>query len=392
MTRFIPFAGGFRPFFLFAGVDAPFNMALWLLAYFAPAWWPADAIPAMYWHAHEMIFGFVAAAIGGFLLTAVPGWTGRSSYAGAPLAALAAIWLAGRIAMLPWLGIPPVIAAVVDLAFFPALVITLTPPLVRARKLRNMPFAVLLTILFLANLAFHLGLMGRFGGGVTMGLGIAIDVVAILIVVIGGRIVPAFTRSGLARRGIAVEIAPHPWLEYTAIAAVVAALAADLISPNSTDNGIVALIAGAAQAVRLAQWQGQRTLGDPLIWVLHLGYGWLALAFLLKGIWLIAGAEFAMKWLHALTAGAFATMILAVMTRASLGHTGRALIAPRPIALAYLSLSVAALVRVFGPAVVPGAYDATIALAGGIWIAGFLLFLAVFAPILLRARADGRPD
>ncbi len=206
MSRFVLLAVGLRPFFLLAGVDAIFNMGLWLAVYIHPGFWPADTIPAMYWHSHEMLFGFVAAAIAGFLLTAVPGWTGEKSYAGWRLATLAALWTAGRVAMFPILYCPMNLAALIDLAFFPALVATLSPPLLRSRKLRNLPFVALLTLLFAANLIFHLGRLNILAGGELTALVATIDIVQILVAVVGGRIIPAFTKSGLSSLGIPVEI------------------------------------------------------------------------------------------------------------------------------------------------------------------------------------------
>lgn len=382
--------GGFRPFFLLAGLDAVFNMAVWLLVYRHPDAWPPDGIAPVYWHAHEMMFGFIAAAIGGFLLTAVPGWTNRPPYAGLPLAALVAVWLAGRVAMAATGDLSPVTVAVLDLAFFPALVLALAPPLLRAGQWRNLPFVPLLTFLFLADLLFHLGNLGIVANGQMIGLGLALDIVAILIVVIGGRIIPAFTRNGLLRQGVSIAIPPRPWLDHAAVAAIVAVLLGDILFPQSPVNGAIALAAAAIQAARLAQWHGHRTLRDPLIWVLHIGYGWLVLALLLKGLWFVEGAAFAAKWIHAFTAGAFATMILAVMTRAALGHTGRGLTAPRPIAVAYLLVTLAALVRVFGGTLFPDSYDGIILAAGLIWIGAFGLFVLVYAPILLSPRADGK--
>ena len=391
MSRFVLFAQGLRPFFLLAGLDALFNIALWLCVYFHPALWPADALPSPYWHGHEMIFGFIAAAIAGFLLTAVPGWTGRSSYAGAPLIALAALWLLGRIAFLPFAGVGKIAAGAVDLAFFPALALTLAPTLIKARKLRNLPFLVLLTALFIANLLFYLGWTDVLPGGELTGLMLAVDVILLLVTIVGGRIIPAFTRSGLKLRGSAVEIGANPWVEGAVIAAMLAVLVGDLVAPMSEANGIVAFIAALAQFVRWAQWKGRHTLGEPLIWVLHLGYAWIVVGLALKGCLFLFQAAFAAKWLHAFTIGAFSTMVLAVMTRASLGHTGRALLAPKPMTAAYLLLTLAALVRVFGPAVAPQYYDTTIALTGAAWLLAFVLFVIVYGPILTRPRADGRP-
>jgi uncharacterized protein involved in response to NO len=388
--RFAVLRGGFRPFFLLAGLDAVFNMVVWLAAYRHPDIWPPGAIAPVYWHAHEMMFGFIAAAIGGFLLTAVPNWTDRPPYAGIPLAALAAVWLAGRIAMAATGDLSPVVVAIVDLAFFPALVLALAPPLLRAGRWRNLPFVPLLTFLFLADLVFHLGNLEAVAGGQMIGLGLALDIVAILIVVIGGRIIPAFTRNGLMQYGVSIAIRQRAWLDNAAIASIVAVLLGDILFPQSPVNGAIALAAAAIQAARLAQWHGHRTARDPLIWVLHAGYAWLVLALFLKGIWLVAGATFATKWIHAFTAGAFATMILAVTTRASLGHTGRALKAPRLIAIAYLLVTLAALVRVFGGTLFPGFYDGIILAAGLIWIGAFGLFVLVYAPMLLSPRLDGK--
>lgn len=384
------FGYGFRPFFLFAAIDALANMAVWLCAFLTPKIWPRQAIPAMYWHAHEMLFGFVGAAIAGFLLTAVPGWTGRKSYSGAPLMTLFATWLAGRIAMLPGL-VPEIAAGTIDLIFFPALALTLAPSLIKARKIRNLPFLLIITGLFLSNLSFHLGLASIWNMGIPIGLGLGLDIVTVLIVIVGGRIIPAFTKSGLARFGVVMQLSSSRLREVLAIGSVLAMFLADMIVPNSVIDGLFSLLAGCAQLIRLSQWQSHRTFRDPLIWVLHLGYLWLGAALLLKGIFFLTGAPFAEKWIHAFTVGTFTTMIIAVMTRASLGHTGRALIAPKPISTSYLLISVAGVLRIFGGLPVPNDYDWAIAIAGIAWIASFAIFIWVYAPILSGPRADGKP-
>jgi uncharacterized protein involved in response to NO len=385
------FSYGFRPFFLLAGLAALINMAVWLCVYFHPSLWPEHAVPAMYWHAHEMLFGFAAAAIGGFLLTAVPNWTGQKSCSGLPLICLTGLWLAGRIAMAPLGVLAPVAASAIDLAFFPALILVLAPPLVRARKQRNLMFVGLLTVLFLANLVFHLGVDGVFPAGEYIGLGIALDIVSLLIVIIGGRIIPAFTKGGMARHGIVISIPPNKWLEIFSIASIVAVLAGDMAMPLSPWNGLVALTAALAQALRLAQWQRHRTARDPLVWVLHVGYAWLVVGLGLKAVWLLTALPFAEKWIHALTIGAFTTMILAVMTRASLGHSGRTLVAPPGIPACYGLVTIAALIRVFAPALFPDRYDEIVAISGILWIAAFGIYLFVYAPILAGPRADGKP-
>lgn len=386
-TRLDLFAYGFRPFFLLAGIAAFAVMAMWLCIYFEPGLWPAAAIPAWMWHAHEMLFGFVIAAVAGFLLTAVPNWTGARALSGAPLIGLVIIWLAGRAAMLP--GVPPPVAAAVDLAFLPALGAFLAMPLIAARKARNLGFLVLIALLFAANLAFHLGRLDRFPGGEFAGLGAAADVIAILIGIIGGRIIPAFTQNALRAGGF--SIAPLPALDIAALASLVLVLAGDLARLDDRITAGLALAAALANGLRLARWGCWQARRVPLLWVLHVGYGFLVLALALKGISQLDGAATAAKWLHALTIGCFATLILGVMTRASLGHTGRPLVPPRAAVAAYVLVPLAALVRVFAPALMPEHYALSIAIAGALWLAAFAAYLFAYAPILTGPRADGKP-
>lgn len=389
-TRFALFAYGFRPFFLLAGIQAVWVMALWLSVYAMPGLWPQGALAAWAWHGHEMLFGFVGAAVAGFLLTAVPSWTGAPGFSGPPLIVLTLIWIAGRVAMLPWFQ-PNALAAGIELSFFPALALLVATPLIRAGKWRNLPFLGLLTLLFAADLAFQLGVLGDLAGGEFIGLGVGVDVVAIMVAIVGGRIIPAFTRSGLMQAGKPVEIAPLPALDAAAILSLLLVLASDAVPMTNAVAGAIALLAALLHGVRLARWQGWRARRMPLLWVLHVGYGFLVLALTLKGIGVLTGAAIGAKWLHALTIGCFATLILGVTTRASLGHTGRPLVLPRLAVSAYVLVPLAALVRVFAPAIAPDHYNASIAMAGGLWIAGFLAYLIAYAPILIAPRFDGKP-
>lgn len=391
IRRFALFEGGFRPFFLLAGLDALINMAIWLTIYFHPESWPAGAIPAVYWHAHEMLFGFAAAAIGGFLLTAVPNWTGRPPYRGFLLGLLTALWLVGRIVVLPFFHFTPVVTAVGDLAFFPILAVVLTLALLRAGKFRNLPLVGLLLLLFVANLCFHLGLGGSPELGEHIGLYAAIDIIIVIIAIIGGRIIPSFTRNALVKQGVQAPVQSRAVIERAAIASILLMVVLDMALPLSRTSGAVSLLAAALQAVRLGQWQGHRTWREPLLWVLHLGYGWLVLALFLKAGSVLFDMAIAAKWIHAVTVGAFTTMILAVMTRASLGHTGRPLEAPKPIAAVYLLVSLTAAIRVFGPVLCPQWYDVIVGTAGGLWITAFAVYLWIYAPILIRPRRDGKP-
>jgi uncharacterized protein involved in response to NO len=220
---------------------------------------------------------------------------------------------------------------------------------------------------------------------------VGIDIILLLITVIGGRIVPAFTASGLRNRGVALNIRSSRWADGIAIGAMTVIVLVDVIAPWQPVAGAVAAAAALAHAWRLAGWRSLRTLREPLVWCLHLAYAWLPVGLAMKAVHLLTGAGWAALWLHALTIGVAASMILAVMTRAALGHTGRALAAARPIATAYALLSLAALVRVFGPSVAAAGYHWTVMTAGALWIAAFGLFLMTYTPILMRPRADGRP-
>lgn len=385
---FTPFAYGFRPFFWAAGAFAVAAIAAW-------SWMLAGADlhfgihPPMLWHGHEMLFGFVGAAITGFLLTAVPSWTGARGFGGLPLVLLAALWLAGRVAF-AWLGsLPFALVATLELLFLPALAALVAPPLIRSRN-RNTPLLLVLLALWLADACILLALRGNDLMAARHALLLTVDVVLLLVTVIGGRIVPAFTASGLRQAEITVKIKGRKLLDGATIAAMVGVVAADLLAPWQPVAGWAAALAALLHATRLAGWQGHRSLRVPLVWCLHLAYAWIPLGFGLKAIHLLVGGAWSGHWLHGLTIGAAASMILAVMTRASLGHTGRPLVAAGPIAVAYLLLTVSALVRVLAPALPGTNYLWTAILAGLLWLAAFVLFLAVYTPILFRPRVDGK--
>lgn len=383
------FALGFRPFFLLAGLAAVILVPLLAIA-LAGGIAPGDGLALTRWHGHEMLFGFVAAAIAGFLLTTTPTWTGQRPCTGVPLAALTGLWLAGRLALAPWSGIPLSWAAAIDLTFIPALGLAVIVPILRGRNWRNLGFGFIFGVLFALNLGFHGTALGWFALPFDPLLA-AVDLIAILITLVGGRIVPAFTRNRLVAAGFRGTAGAPLWIERLAMSAMLAVLAGDLWWSGSATAGALAGLAGALQLARLAHWRTRRVIGIPLLWVLHLGYGWLVIGLLLKAVWLLFGLPFAAHWLHAFTGGAFATMIVAVMTRAALGHTGRPLVAPPAMVAAYLLLAAAALVRVFGPAAVSGHYQAIILGAGLLWSCAFALFLVVYFPILTRPRVDGRP-
>jgi uncharacterized protein involved in response to NO len=388
-TRSLLFARGFRPFFLLAGA---FGCALPLVWVAILAGWlaPPRAWMPIWWHAHEMLFGFVTAAIAGFLLTAVPVWTGGRASSGGRLAAVVALWIAGRLAMLDGELLPRGVVAAVDLALLPTLAAVLAPGLIAARQPRNYGFVPVLIALFAANLMFHLDALGHFEGGARRGLRLAVDLVMLLLVVIGGRIVPTFTANALRRQGKEPGLRSRPWVERLTVPAVVAVALADWVAPHSAASGLAAAVAALLLAVRVAGWQGHRVVRDPLLWSLHLGYAWVpvGLAFLAASD--LSGWPAPTSALHALTAGAFGTMILAVMSRVSLGHTGRPFTAIPGTAVAYALVTAGALLRSIGSVAWPAYTLPVTAFAGLLWAAAFGVFTVLYAPILTAPRVDGR--
>jgi uncharacterized protein involved in response to NO len=386
--RFALFAYGFRPHFLLAGVAALLLIPAWALnvAYGVPL---SSDWPPTLWHAHEMLFGFIACAVAGFLLTAVPSWTGQKGFAGTPLIVLSAVWLAARIMIASSSHWPRVLTAAVDLAFLPVLAALVARPLLRSQN-RNTPLLLVLGLLWLTNLLFHVALIERNAPLALHALLIGIDLMLVLVTVIGGRIVPAFTAAALRPLGLQDSVSSSRALTIAAVVGMAAVTVGDVFMPDSRLAGGLAAAAALIQAWRFTQWGALRTLRQPIVWILHAAYLWLPVGLALKAIALLDGAAFSAFWLHALTMGALATMILAVMTRAALGHTGRPLLVHPVTAAAYLLLLGAVLVRVFGLAVLRVSYPMVIAGAAFLWTAAFLFFVGVYGPILCSPRVDGK--
>jgi uncharacterized protein involved in response to NO len=348
-------------------------------------------LPLPRWHAHEMLAGFVGAALSGFVLTAVPNWTGRRGYAGAPLVGVFALYLAGRLALLPGSPVPIGVAAPLALLALPALVGLVVPALVKARAARLFGPPALVMVFWAGDLLMLGEAAGWWSGAETWRTGqlLSANVALTLVGLIGGRIIPSFTLNALRKAGRPAEPRPLPGVDRAAVLSLLGVVLVDLVAPGGVAAGAVAALAAVLTALRLSRWHGLRTLDQPILWVLHLAYAFVPLALATKAAWLLAGAPWAAHWLHLQGAGALALMILAVMSRAILGHTGRELVAARPVALAYALLALAAPLRAFGPALVPGLLP--LALAGACFAGAFALFLWVYAPILVRPRADGKP-
>jgi uncharacterized protein involved in response to NO len=366
-------SAGFRPFFLLASAWAAFAVPVWLAAY-AHGYALRGAMPAAIWHPHEMVFGFGMAAVAGFLLTAIPNWTGRLPVRGPALAVLALLWLAGRIALLVSDAIGTAATMALDLAFGVGLIVVIARELLAGGNWRNLPMLAALVLLLTANVLVHL----HAEAGIRLG----IATLLMLIALVGGRIVPSFTRNWLAKaRPRLPPPAPESALDRCALIVTAVGLGAWVVAPHSALAPWLELAAGIGLAARLARWRGAATLGEPLLFILHVGYGWLAAGMILLGLGLPLNAT------HALTVGAIGTMTLAVMTRATLGHTGRALTADRATLAIYLLVTLAALARVLSSLAGNWAVLVT-SLAGIAWSAAFATFAIRYGGFLLRRTSS----
>ena len=371
--------GGFRPFFFGGALWAVAALVLWLCALAGAIELPSRFDPFA-WHRHEMLFGFIGAVISGFLLTAIPNWTGRLPIAGPPLAALFVLWVAARAAVLFSAATGPVLAAALDVGFFITLA-ALAAREVLAAKNRNLPIVLLVLLFGAANAADHAAAAGWLADD---GLGVrgAISLVVLMISLIGGRIVPSFTRNWLVKHGVKDRLPGQPGrFDFATIAVTALALLAWIAALSSRAAGAMLVGAGLLQAVRLARWGGLRAWRDPLVLILHVGYFWVPTGLLLLGASLLGALIPTSAAIHALTAGAMATMILAVMTRATLGHTGRELKADGPTVLVYILITAGALLRVAAPF---GLIDYTLGMrvSALAWGGAFLGFLIVYGPML----------
>lgn len=380
---------GLRPFFLLAGLYAVLSLLLWLGVLAGHCSIPTAFDPVA-WHAHEMLFGFALAAIAGFVLTAVPHWTGRPVLSGAPLGLLVLLWLAGRLAVASSAVVGSVVAAAAVDLLFPIVLMTLVAnDILRARYWHGLLLVAVLGVFLFANLLTHLQVIADWWQLGEVGRRLGLAVLVMLISLIGGRVIPNFTGNWLQARG---EQRP-PLLGPTdrlALVATAAGLLSWTVRPESAVSGGLLALAALVQVARLARWRGHRTLAEPLVWSLHLAYLWvpIGLGILALGV-LAPDAVPAAAGVHALAAGAIGGMILAMTTRATLGHTGRTLHADRWTLIIYLLICSGAAARV-ASALIPAAYLTLLGAAGVLWLIAFGMFVLRYGPMLVTARADGR--
>lgn len=375
---------GFRPFFLLAAVSASMLLPLWIL-HLEGFLNLGGRYGAVGWHAHEMIFGYTVAVIAGFLLTAVRNWTRLPTASGGRLAALIGLWLAGRLVMLGAGFLPTIAVVIVDVAFLPLLAASLIPSLWRAQAWRNLTLIGLIGVLALANIEVHLEALKMMPVGAQLGQRLSLAAIVMMMVVVGGRVIPAFTRNALPQ----LDVRNWVWVDRLAIVLTLGYLISVLLPFSARVPGLLALAAGVTIAVRMLPWRSFGTRAVPILWVLHLGYAWIAIGLALFGAAMLIPGIPVSAGIHALGVGAIGILTLGMMSRVALGHTGRALVVHSPIVWAYGLVTLAAATRVTA-AFFPALFMLLI-VAGFAWAIAFAIFAAVYWPILVRPRADGRP-
>ncbi len=373
---------GFRPFYLLAGLFATLSIPVWMAQY---AGWLGGyvIIEGPLWHAHEMLFGYALAVIVGFLFTAGRNWANQPTPTGATLAAIAALWVAARVLVLTPYALA---AAAADTAFALAAAAAIAVPFVRSGNRRNYFFIVLLLGMGLANLAFHLGMAGLLDLPVQRGLQVGLDLVLFIMVVMGGRVIPMFTMNGVP----GVFCVRLPWIERLAPGSVLVLLVADVAGAPDLVIGPIAAVAAAAHAARLGLWRPWLTLTKPIVWILHFAYAWVVLALALRALAAFDQVPAGLAT-HALTVGAIASLTLGMMTRTSLGHTGRPLQTGRAEVFCYVAIQLAALARVFVPMLFPPFHLHAVIASGLLWSLAFGVFTISYWTILSRPRLDGKP-
>jgi uncharacterized protein involved in response to NO len=390
---------GLRPFYLLAAIFALLAIPAWIASYVGLLQW-SGYLHGPAWHSHEMVFGFAAAVICGFLLTAVRNWTGQPTLSGTGLAALAALWLMARVTALTG---PAAFAAIIDSAFLPALAIAVFIPIRRSRNVRNYKILLLLAGLSAINILYHMSWSGMMPGEISqLAIRVALDLITLLMAIVGGRVIPAFTANAVP--------SAHPrhnrGVEFVALGSLLLILAGDIagywFSPGfslgfSPGNSLVAAgwgmllaLAFVAHGVRLWLWQPQHTVHNPLLWMLPVAYSWIPVSLALRAAGEISGVPAAAA-VHALTLGAISSLMLAMVARSALGHTGRELRAGWIEISAFLLIQLAAFIRVAATLIPPVYYRDAVILSGTLWSLAFALFLSRYWGFLTRPRIDGRP-
>lgn len=379
----------FRPLFLGGTLFSVIAIAWWVYFWLNPFGWMPVGGP-VFWHGHEMLFGFGAAIVAGFLLTAVQSWTGVRGLRGWPLAALAFAWLAGRLLMAFGAGLPGWLLVSGDMAYLLLATVAMAYPVIKVRQWNNLMFVPILFVLALLNGLSHWGTMSDNPQLAMQSLHGAIMIFVLLITIIGGRVIPAFTANTTG----CGKAKPIKWLENTSLGSIILLLVIALVGYDNVPSTLllgVAVVAALAHGWRFSRWGFQHSGSEPLLWSLHLAYLFIPLGFVMLALHSAGLMDNTSAALHSFTVGAMGGMILAMISRVTLGHTGRPLILPGAVRFAYLFIISAAIVRVGMSAWFPEWSQWGIALAGLLWVFAYAIYLYFYAPMLLSTRADGRP-
>ncbi len=372
---------GFRPFYLLASLFSAVSVLLWVAQF--SGYLPSAYLQGSIWHGHEMLFGYAIAVITGFLLTAVRAWTGEPTPTGTPLMALAILWICGRVLVLTPFAMA---AAVVNAAFPVAVAVAIGIPLVRSHNVRNYFFIGLLLMVGALILTVHLAIQGYFAFSPQAGVQLALDLVLFMMVVMGGRVIPMFTSNGVPGAGATRQAC----VEKFALGTVILLFVADLLQFPRIATALIAVASALAHGARLALWKPWRTLGTPLVWILHAAYAWIAMHLALRGLSELEVLQGSFA-IHALTTGAIGGLTMGMMTRTARGHTERPLIADGFEFAMFMLIQIAALVRVFGGMASPAIYLPSIQVSGVLWAAAFGLYAMRYWSVLTRPRLDGKP-
>jgi uncharacterized protein involved in response to NO len=376
----------FRGFFVLAAVYAVANMVLWLLI-LGGRMPPQTHLIGPIWHGHEMLFGYTAAVLGGFFLTAAAVWTGRPTAHGWHLIALMATWLAGRVMLLAPGLFPGLLTAAVDLVFLPWLALVLARPIYGSRSTRNMAFPPLILAMAAGNALVHLEALELAPGWGSVGMDLGLDAVAAILVIFGGRIVPLFTRNALPQ----AEVRSLPWADAASRWGMLAVLLLELLPGGGGPLAVALILVGLATVLRMSRWGFIHTLGLPILWVLHVGYLCVGLGLVVRGLGLVVPGLPRGIALHLLAVGGLGVLTLGMMARVTLGHTGRELVLHPMLGWAFGLVIFATVVRVTLPLVAPTWTGISWWVSGVAWALAFLPYLAVYLPVLLGPRVDGKP-
>ena len=378
---------GFRPFFLAAGIFSIISMAIWMASYVFTVEFAFSGIPPNLWHAHEMIFGYTMAVVAGFLLTAIKNWTGIEVLRGMPLALLLALWLAARLMPLSGLAIPIIVIAITDVAFLLLLAIVCLRPVLKVRQYKQVGIISKLFLLALCDVVFYLGITGVVSDGIQWGLYSAVYMIIALVLVMMRRVMPMFIKNGIDGD---IELKNHAWLDYASLVLLIVFWLSDVFTTYEHLTAAVAMVLTLLHTIRLAGWYTNRVWSKPLVWVLLVAYGFIISGFALNALAIYGNVSPSLS-VHAFTAGGIGLVTIGMMSRVSLGHTGRNVFEPPAMVYwIFVALALGAIIRVVFPFFNMELYIYWIVGSQLLWMIAFTLFVMLYAPKFLSARVDGR--